>query len=197
MSNLEIREFSQAITNFVDSSGLPEEVKRMALQDILIKQERRAEEELLMEIAVRDALEKKQKVNGLCLKVAAPIGRDACEALIRGDPLMLDGDAPPLVQELDFKMKSRLLRPRRVISYTREPYVFAPGNVRVTFDMEIGGAPPADFFSPTPLSALRRDHMILEVKYDAFLPSVIADALQLGEIRVSAFSKYAACREYE
>ena len=81
------------------------------------------------------SLEKKQKVNGLCLKVAAPIGRDACEALIRGDPLMLDGDAPPLVQELDFKMKSRLLRPRRVISYTREPYVFAPGNVRVTFDM--------------------------------------------------------------
>ena len=61
MSNLEIREFSQAITNFVDSSGLPEEVKRMALQDILIKQERRAEEELLMEIAVRVALEKKQK----------------------------------------------------------------------------------------------------------------------------------------
>ena len=45
----------------MDSSGLPEEVKRMALQDILIKQERRAEEELLMEIAVRDALEKKQK----------------------------------------------------------------------------------------------------------------------------------------
>lgn len=61
MSNLEIKEFSQAITNFVEASPLPEEVKRMALQDILIKQERRAEEELLMEIAVRDALEKKQK----------------------------------------------------------------------------------------------------------------------------------------
>ena len=37
MSNLEIREFSQAIINFVDSSGLPEEVKRMALQEILLK----------------------------------------------------------------------------------------------------------------------------------------------------------------
>lgn len=143
------------------------------------------------------SLEKKQKVNGLCLKVAAPIGRDVCEALIRGDPFALAASAPPLVQELNFKMKSRLLRPCRVVSYTREPYVFAPGNVRVTFDTEIGGAPPADFFSPTPLSALRRDHMILEVKYDAFLPSVIADALQLGEIRVGAFSKYAACREYE
>ena len=99
------------------------------------------------------SLEKKQKVNGLCLKVAAPIGRDVCEALIRGDPFALAASAPPLVQELDFKMKSRLLRPRRVVSYTREPYVFAPGNVRVTFDTEIGGAPPADFFSPAPLSA--------------------------------------------
>lgn len=143
------------------------------------------------------SLEKKQKVNGLCLKVSAPIERAFCEALMRGEVVPTDASAPPLVQELTFKMKSRLLRPRRVVSYTREPYVFAPGNVRVTFDMEIGGAPPADFFSPSPLPALRRDHMILEVKYDAFLPSVIADALQLGEIRVGAFSKYAACREYE
>ena len=42
MSNLEIREFSQAITNFVDSSGLPEEVKRMALQEVLTRQEQKA-----------------------------------------------------------------------------------------------------------------------------------------------------------
>lgn len=61
MMSTEIEEFRQAITKFVRNSPLPEEVKRLALQDILIKQERRAEEELLMEIAVRDALEKKQK----------------------------------------------------------------------------------------------------------------------------------------
>ena len=145
----------------------------------------------------RLSLEKKQKVDGLCLKVAAPLARETCEALMRGEALALPADAPPLVQELDFKMKSRLLRPRRVVSYTREPYIFAPGNVRVTFDMEIGGAPPADFFAPHPTPALRRDRMILEVKYDAFLPSVIADALQIGEIRIGAFSKYAACRAHE
>ena len=51
MSNLEIREFSQAITNFVDSSGLPEEVKRMALQEVLIRQEQKARDALLAEIA--------------------------------------------------------------------------------------------------------------------------------------------------
>lgn len=61
MSNLEIREFSQAITNFVDSSGLPEEVKRMALQEVLTRQEQKSRDALLAEIADRDAAEAKQK----------------------------------------------------------------------------------------------------------------------------------------
>ena len=39
--------------------------------------------------------------------------------------------------------------------------------------------------------------MVLEVKYDAFLPSFIADALQIGHIRTGAFSKYAVCRKFE
>nr|DAJ97099.1 MAG TPA: hypothetical protein [Caudoviricetes sp.] len=61
MSNLEIKEFSQAITNFVDSSGLPEEVKRMALQEVLIRQEQKARDALLAEIADRDAAEQEVK----------------------------------------------------------------------------------------------------------------------------------------
>ena len=61
MSNLEIREFSQAITNCVDSSGLPEEVKRMALQEVLIRQEQKARDALLAEIADRDAEEQEVK----------------------------------------------------------------------------------------------------------------------------------------
>lgn len=58
--NLKIREFSQAIENFVNGSDLPEEVKRMALQEILIKQEQKAKEALLAEIAARDAAEKEE-----------------------------------------------------------------------------------------------------------------------------------------
>ena len=61
MNNLKIREFSQAITNFVDSSDLPEEVKRMAIQEILIKQEQKARDALLAEIAARDAEEQEVK----------------------------------------------------------------------------------------------------------------------------------------
>lgn len=62
MSNLEIREFSQAITNFVEKSDLPEEVKRMALQEVLTRQEQKARDALMTEIADRDAAEStKQK----------------------------------------------------------------------------------------------------------------------------------------
>lgn len=61
MSNLEIREFTQAINNFVDGSGLPEEVKRMALQEVLMRQEQKAREALMAEIADRDAAEQEVK----------------------------------------------------------------------------------------------------------------------------------------
>ena len=57
MSNLEIKEFSQAIANFVEASPLPEEVKRMALQENLARQEQKARDALMAEIAARDAAE--------------------------------------------------------------------------------------------------------------------------------------------
>ena len=61
MSNLEIREFSQAITKFVDESSLPEEVKRLSLQEVLTRQEQRTRDALLAEIEARDAEEQEVK----------------------------------------------------------------------------------------------------------------------------------------
>lgn len=60
MNNLKIREFSQAIENFVSGSDLPEEVKRMVLHEILLKQEKQTTDALLAEIADRDAAEKEE-----------------------------------------------------------------------------------------------------------------------------------------
>lgn len=60
MNNLKIREFSQAIENFVNGSDLPEEVKRMVLHEILLKQEKQTTDALLAEIADRDAAEKEE-----------------------------------------------------------------------------------------------------------------------------------------
>ena len=38
--------------------------------------------------------------------------------------------------------------------------------------------------------------IILEVKWDSFLPDLIRDTVQLPGRRVTAFSKYAQCRVY-
>lgn len=75
------------------------------------------------------------------------------------------------------KMKTQQLRPRVLVSYVREPYVYAAGNVRVTFDSNIrtslfqreflNGALPDIIATDAP------GDIILEVKYDAFLPEII------------------------
>ena len=104
----------------------------------------------------------------------------------------------PLVQELYAKMTIQGLRPRVIVDYTREPFVYGPGNVRVTFDYNIRtGLQSTDFLNPDCITIpVMDDPIILEVKWDAFLPSIIRDAVQTPGRRVEAFSKYAQCRIY-
>lgn len=64
MSNLEIREFSQAIINFINRSALPVEVKRLALSDILHQLDSAADTAIQGEIVERDKKEKEAEKNG-------------------------------------------------------------------------------------------------------------------------------------
>lgn len=84
------------------------------------------------------------------------------------------------------------------MDYTREPFVYGPGNVRVTLDYDIRtGLGGTDFLDPDCVTIpAARAPVILEVKWDAFLPSLIRDIVQIPGTRTSAFSKYAACRIY-
>lgn len=59
--NLQIREFSQSIINFVNQSQLPMEVKRIALLDILRQVETEANEVIRSEIEARNKAEKTQQ----------------------------------------------------------------------------------------------------------------------------------------
>ena len=95
-------------------------------------------------------------------------------------------------------MKSNGLRPRTIVDYTRDAFVFPAGNVRVTLDSNIRtGLRSTDFLNPASLTVPAGDApVILEVKWDEFLPSVIRDLVQLPGRRTAAFSKYAACRIY-
>ena len=95
-------------------------------------------------------------------------------------------------------MMSQALRPKTIVDYLREPFVFAPGNVRVTLDYNIRtGMNCTDFLNPNCVTVPAGDApIILEVKWDEYLPDIIRDAVQLPNCRVGAISKYALCRIY-
>lgn len=61
MGNLEIREFSQAIINFTNSSQLPLEVKRLVMSDILHQLDSATNTILQSELAERDRKSKEEQ----------------------------------------------------------------------------------------------------------------------------------------
>lgn len=143
-------------------------------------------------------LEKKCKAGGLGNKQAAVITAEEARMLTEGDyEWMLKGDRP-VAQELYVKMTTQGLKPKTIVDYIREPFVYAPGNVRVTLDYDIRtGLDCVDFLNPECIMIPAKESpIILEVKWDEFLPDIIRDAVQLDCCRTGAFSKYAACRMY-
>lgn len=143
-------------------------------------------------------LEKKSKWNGLGSKEKAPLTMAEARDIADGHLDWMPSSGRPLVQELYCKMKSGGLRPKTIVDYTREPFVYPPGNVRVTLDYDIRtGLGCTDFLNPDCVTIPAGDApIILEVKWDEFLPGIIRDAVQLSGRRVSSFSKYAQCRIY-
>ena len=143
-------------------------------------------------------LEKKSKVNGLCGKVSASVTKEQVEKLLAGDYKWMPRTQDPLIAELYSKMMYQGLRPRTIVDYTREPFIYAPGNVRVTIDSDIRtGVLSTDFLNRDCITVPAPDGgIILEVKWDEFLPDPIRAAVNLDNRRVTAFSKYAACRVY-
>lgn len=143
-------------------------------------------------------LEKKSKRGGLGNKQSAVLSAQEAQMIVCGETgWMMESDRP-LVQELYVKMTTEQLAPKTIVDYTREPFVYAPGNVRVTLDYDIRtGLGCTDFLDPHCIMIpAASSPIILEVKWDEFLPTVIRDAVQLSNRRSGAFSKYAACRIY-
>ena len=144
-------------------------------------------------------LEKKQKINGLCLKEQVRLTEQEAERIVNGELKSLANTEKGLLQELMHKMATQGIQPKTIVDYTREPFIYPPGNVRVTLDYNIkSGLRCTDFLDPKCVTVpVPDDPILLEVKWDAFLPALIRDLIQLPTARSTAFSKYAVCRVYE
>lgn len=144
-------------------------------------------------------LEKKSKINGLGVKESAPLTAQQAQAIVDGNYEWMIKSEEPLINELYTKIMTQGLRPKTIVDYTREPFVFTAGNVRVTLDYNIRtGLRCTDFLNPDCVTIPAGNApIILEVKWDEYLPDIIKDIVHIPSCRSGAFSKYATCRIYD
>lgn len=144
-------------------------------------------------------LEKKSKINGLCKKQSEFLTRKECEDIVKGNIDFLRDSKKPLLVEFYTKIKGDLLRPKTIVDYIREAYIYEIGNVRITFDKNIRtGIYGTNLFDDNlaTIGSINNNVVVLEVKYDEFLPEIIQDIIQTNNRRASAISKYALSRIY-
>ena len=92
--------------------------------------------------------------------------------------------------------RTKLLRPKVIVDYEREAFVCKEGNVRVTFDKHIrAGISSFDIFDPNvpTVPAIEDDRLVLEVKYDEYLPVYIAQMMRQLSRWQTTQSKYIMC----
>ena len=144
-------------------------------------------------------LELKKKERNKTLKLSCPLTEEQCRMLMKGVPLPMRPDYPPLLQKLLLQMRTRLLRPVIIVDYDRVPYVCKDGNVRITMDKNISASRQLDQFLEPVIPkrpVMEKGSHILEVKYDEFLPDYIKTSLELGTLRQTSFSKFYLCRRF-
>lgn len=150
----------------------------------------------------RILLELKGKKHGYTSKKSVELTRNEMNALINRQTIYpsenissmdRDEDNLYLKTKISAEMQYRRLQPVCVVEYERIPYIDPLGNVRITFDMNIGTTREiATIFEDTlrTMPVLPRGQHILEVKYDEFLPDYIKAILTTCDLTRTAFSKY-------
>ena len=126
--------------------------------------------------------------------------RKAGQSITSQDALALQNRTFPhgkgLCEELRLLCASQGLCPMVLVDYDRTPFVCAAGNVRITLDENLRTRPYcADLFDThqSMIPVLEDNQVILEVKFDDFLPGYLRDALADIPKIPMAISKFAMC----
>jgi len=143
-------------------------------------------------------LEKKSKRDNLTFKQKCRLTPEEYEQIRFGDIEWMENDTRPLIKDLYVQMKLYQLKPMTVVDYEREVFIYEYGNVRVTFDGCIKTSfrnndllnPDLAMVETTP------NVVVLEVKFDEYLPDVIKQLLQVIDRRKSGYSKYQYSRMF-
>ncbi|MCL2747446.1 MAG: polyphosphate polymerase domain-containing protein [Oscillospiraceae bacterium] len=140
-------------------------------------------------------LECKKKEDVYITKRTLRIDEDTYNQLLDNRFCCAGIEMPP---DFTFDFKTKILRPVVIVDYMREAYIYAHGNVRITFDKRLETSVDSlDIFDKEIFTTrvFEDDLVVLEIKFDAFLPSFIKDLLRVEHFNKCAISKYALCRQ--
>ena len=143
-------------------------------------------------------LECKYKYDEYISKTSATLSRAEYDAILRNDYGFLASRREEVCRQLLAYYNLRLLRPVVAVEYLREAYVLPQGNVRITFDKDISASTDCfDMFAEDYVTSrvLEKDLIVLEVKYDDYLPRVIQQAIGVVGAQQCSASKYVMCRD--
>ncbi|MBR0164563.1 MAG: polyphosphate polymerase domain-containing protein [Lachnospiraceae bacterium] len=143
-------------------------------------------------------LERKLKRENYIFKEDASLTREEVERILNGDVSFCLTSPQPLLQEFYCEYVSKVLRPRVLVDYDREPFLLEDGTVRVTFDLDLRvPVMSGDIFDPSlpVVHVMDADMLVMEVKFTEFLPQVIRQIVPPKAAEISAVSKYVFCCE--
>jgi hypothetical protein len=143
-------------------------------------------------------LEKKIKHNQGGRKEFAVISRQDYQMIFRGDyeQLQIQTD-DALVKSFCMEAIRRRLRPKVIVEYDRQTFVYNYGTVRVTLDHKVRySATGVDLFNEHQIfaPAIGENEVVLEVKYTGYLPGHIRSLVQQSVSTRQSVSKYSLCR---
>ena len=147
----------------------------------------------------RISLECKRKERSKTYKTSCLLTKEEYSKILSGGTLSDIAAKPTLLRKFSVLQKTQLFRPAVIVEYDRTPYVYQIGNVRITLDCNIRSSNDfLNFFEPNlpTRQIMPKGLHLLEVKYDNLLPDFIKQALQLGDLQQTTFSKYYLCRKY-
>lgn len=141
-------------------------------------------------------LELKTKRGVLCGKQSAALTRAEAARLTAGEAEFLLAREGSAAQHIGALFLREQRRPAVLVDYRRTAWVLPVEHVRITLDERVRAAKCADLFAPAPplVGVHSAGAVILEVKYDRFLPGYVRRMLSTVDTVPVSVSKYAAAR---
>lgn len=147
----------------------------------------------------RIMLEAKHKDDNYVSKLSKQLTTEQYHSLLKGDcSFMKEHDWEEDV--FGEYYRSNLvagLKPKVIVDYSRHAFVYPHGNVRITFDKKLSACyNTVDMFAENAFySPIYSREIILEIKYDNYLPSSIQAVIQGINSPKQSVSKYIICSD--